>query len=114
MSPSAEWRSFGEFDVVLLVDDAGAVRQAMTAGPAVLHDFLTEMRRIPTMHGDHEVAGERRNPEPWGALVMSRAENGQIIDMDPERFWNGVYIWFRSRGVDYDTPLTYLKDGGYP
>ena len=29
---------------------------------------------------------------------------GQVITMDPGRFWEGVYEWFRSRGVDYDTP----------
>jgi hypothetical protein len=22
--------------------------------------------------------------------------------MDPELFWEGIYSWFRSRGVDYD------------
>ena len=25
--------------------------------------------------------------------------------MDPQRFWTGIHIWFRSRGVDYDTPI---------
>ena len=24
---------------------------------------------------------------------------------DPEKFWEGVHIWFRSHGVDYDTPI---------
>ena len=100
MSPSAEWRLFGEFDVVLVLDDAGAVREAITAGPAVLHDFLTDMRALPAMRGDHEVAGERRNPEPWGALVMARADSGEILEMDPQLFWEGIYNWFRSRGVD--------------
>ena len=105
MAPSAEWRSFGEFDVVLVVDDAGAVREALTAGPAILHEFLTDMRGFHAWRGDHAVEGRRRNPEPWGALVMSRADTGEILEMDPQRFWSGVYVWFRSRGVDYDTPI---------
>ena len=102
---TAEWRSFGEFDVVLALDERGAVREAITATPAILHEFLTGMDGLRSWRGDLPVEGERRAPEPWGALVMARAESGEIIEMDPERFWAGVHIWFRSRGVDYDTPI---------
>ena len=96
---TAEWRSYGEFDVVLVIDERGAVREAITAEPAILREFLTEMNGLRSWRGDHAVEGERRSPEPWGALVMARAESGEIIEMDPE------HIWFRSRGVDYDTPI---------
>lgn len=101
---TAEWRSFGEFDVVLALDERGAVREAITATPSILHEFLTGMDGLRSWRGDLPVEGERRAPEPWGALVMARAESGEIIEMDPERFWAGVHVWFRSRGVDYDTP----------
>ena len=104
MALTAEWRSFGEFDVVLVVED-GIVREAMTAEPAILNNFLTSMSGLRSWHSDHAVEGEKHHPEPWGALVISRADTGEIIDMDPQRFWNGVHIWFRSRGVDYDTPI---------
>ena len=104
MALSAEWRVFGEFDVVLVVED-GIVREAMTAGPAILHDFLTSMSGLHSWRSDHAVEGDKDRPEPWGALVISRTETGEIIDMDPQRFWTGVHIWFRSRGVDYDTPI---------
>jgi hypothetical protein len=23
-----------------------------------------------------------------------------VITMDPELFWEGIYLWFRSQGVD--------------
>lgn len=105
MTLTAEWRIFGEFDVVLVLNEDGTVREAMTADPAILNDFLTQMSGLRSWRGDHAVEGEKRRPEPWGALVISRAETGEIIDMDPERFWTGVHIWFRSRGVDYDTPI---------
>ncbi|MDE2837946.1 MAG: hypothetical protein OXL97_10645 [Chloroflexota bacterium] len=105
MALTAEWRIFGEFDVVLVLDEDGIVREAMTAGPVILNDFLTTMSGLHSWRGDHAIEGEKRRPEPWGALVISRAESGEIIDMDPERFWTGVHIWFRSRGVDYDTPI---------
>ncbi len=105
MTLSAEWRSFGEFDVVLVLNEDGTVRESMTAGPAILHNFLTKMTGLRSWRSDHTVEGAKRLPEPWGALVISRAETGESIDMDPERFWTGVHVWFRSRGVDYDTPI---------
>ena len=104
MALSAEWRIFGEFDVVLVVED-GIVREAMTADAVILNNFLTSMSGLHTWRSDHAVEGEKERPEPWGALVISRAETGEIVDMDPQRFWTGVHIWFRSRGVDYDTPI---------
>ena len=105
MPLTAEWRSFGEFDVVLVIDDTGAVRDALTADSDTLHDFLTSMSDLYNRRGDHPIEGGKRYPEPWGALVMARADTGEILDMDPERFWAGIHIWFRSRGVDYDTPI---------
>ena len=105
MPLTAEWRSFGEFDVVLVIDDTGAVRDALTADSDTLHDFLTSMSNLYNRRGDHPIEGGKRYPEPWGALVMARADTGEILDMDPERFWAGIHIWFRSRGVDYDTPI---------
>jgi hypothetical protein len=32
---------------------------------------------------------------------MGRADNGDVLDIDPELFWERVYRRFRSRGVDY-------------
>ena len=101
-----EWRIFGEFDVVLRVED-GEVREAFSANSDVLHDFLAV--RFSGMHGwkgDRPVDGRMLEPDAWGPLVLSRAGDGQLMDLDPERFWAGVHIWFRSRGVDYDTPVS--------
>ncbi len=33
------------------------------------------------------------------------ADTGEVIEADPELFWQGIYLWFRSHGVDYDTPM---------
>jgi hypothetical protein len=101
---TAEWRSYGEFDVVLIVED-GVVKEALAANADVLHDFLAVLiPNIAAWEGDHPVDGDRLIPSAWGMLVMSRTTSGQITDMDPERFWAGVGIWFRSHGVDYNTP----------
>jgi hypothetical protein len=37
-------------------------------------------------------------------LIVARANTGELIWIEPRLFWEGVYLWFRSRGVDYDTP----------
>lgn len=104
MEITAEWRSYGEFDVVLIVED-GVVKEALAADAEVLHDFLAVLiPNVAAWKGDHPVDDDRLAPSAWGALIMSRTTSGEITDMDPERFWAGVGIWFRSRGVDYNTP----------
>jgi hypothetical protein len=102
MAISAEWRTTGLFDSILLVDDGKTVREALEADPDRLSTLLTDMRGLQTWRGSRTVSDDKLDPDAWGHLVIARAETGEIITMDPERFWNGVYAWFRSRGVDYD------------
>jgi hypothetical protein len=42
---------------------------------------------------------------------MVRASSGEVLQMDPERFWDGIYEWFRSKGVDYDSEPTRSSSG---
>ena len=105
MALIAEWRTKGEFEAILIVDDEdNTVREALAADPAVLSNFLTDMGDLNTWRGGHSVDDDKRRPEAWGDLVIARANTGEVITMDPERYWEGIYSWFRSRGVDYDTP----------
>lgn len=105
MALRAEWRTKGECDdAILIVDDDGnTVREALAANPAVLANFLTEMGDLNAWRGGQSVDADKRSPAAWGELVIARANTGEVITMDPERFWEGIYNWFRSRGVDYDT-----------
>jgi hypothetical protein len=101
---SAQWRTNGEFDTVLIVDqDSDTVREALVANPEVLSDFLTDAGDLATWHGVQAVQADKRTPSAWGDLVIARANTGEVLTMDPQRFWEGIYLWFRSRGVDYDT-----------
>jgi hypothetical protein len=102
MTLSAEWRTSGDHDAVLVVDDSNEVREAMVASPEVLRRFLTNLSGMHTWRGGG-VAADKRTPDAWGELVMARAQSGEVLVMDPELFWNGIYTWFRSRGVDYDS-----------
>ena len=105
MALRAEWRTNGEFDAILIVDDeANTVCQALAADAAVLSHFLTDMGDLTTLTGGHAIDDDKRSPADWGRLVIARANTGEVITMDPELYWTGIYIWFRSRGVDYDTP----------
>ena len=106
MAISAEWRTNGQIETVLIVDDEdNTVRQALAADPIVLSNLLTDMGDLSAWQGEHAIADDKRNPAAWGDLVIARADSGEVITMEPERFWDGIYSWFRSRGVDYDTPL---------
>ena len=76
------------------------VRQGLGADPEVLRDFLNNMADLDRWRSLHPVDNDKRNPGAWGELVMARAPTGEVITMDPELFWEGIYFWFRSRGVD--------------
>ncbi len=104
MGLSAQWRSSHAGDAVLILDDSSGVREAVAADPRVLSRFLTEMGDLASWRGDLHVAGNEDNPEAWGELVIARAATGEVITMDPELYWDGIYAWYRSRGVDYDSP----------
>lgn len=102
MAVRVEWRTRGEKDdAILVVDDAdNTVRQGLRADPEVLHDFLNNMADLDRWQRLQPVGNDKRIPEAWGELVMARAPTGEVITMDPELFWEGIYLWFRSRGVD--------------
>jgi hypothetical protein len=102
MAVRVEWRTRGEMDDTLLVvdDDDNTVRQAVEAAPTVLRDFLNDMAGLETWREGPAVAEDKRNPAAWGELVIARAKTGEVLTMDPELFWEGIYLWFRSQGVD--------------
>ena len=88
-------------DTLLVVDDEdNTVRQAVAATPPVLRDFLNDMAGLETWREGPAVAEDQRNPAAWGELVIARAKTGEVLTMDPELFWEGIYLWFRSQGVD--------------
>ena len=102
MSLSAEWRADGKIETVLVIDRTeNTVQKAIAADPLVLSRLLTDMGNLRTWDIGQEITGDKLNPDSWGRLVISRSETGEVIDMDPEKFWDGIYVWFRSRGVDY-------------
>jgi hypothetical protein len=109
---TAQWRTKGPFsDAVLVLDDSGKVSEALLASQIVLSRLLTQMGDLESWRGDTPVSVDENDPETWGQLVIARAHTGEVIEVEPELFWHGIYLWFRSRGVDYDTPGL---DGGLP
>jgi len=102
---TAEWRTKGPQDDVVLVIESGTVREALAGNQIVISRFLTEqLQDLETWRGESQADGEKRNPDNWGELVISRASTGEVLATDPELLWQGIYLWFRSHGVDYDSP----------
>jgi hypothetical protein len=105
MGWTAQWRTKGDLeDAVFVLDDSGAIRQSFLASQPVLSRFLTSMGDLQTWRGGSAVAPEGQDPESWGELVCARAGSGEVLEVEPELFWHGIYMWFRRRGVDYDSP----------
>ena len=102
MAVRVEWRTRGAMDDTLLIvdDDDNTVRQAVQADPTVLRDFLNDMAGLDTWRQGPSVAADKSSPAVWGELVIARAKTGEVLTMDPELFWEGIYLWFRSQGVD--------------
>jgi hypothetical protein len=106
MTARIEWRTKGKGDDALLfvrdLGEAGStVVKRWSAEPERLTDFLNDMEELdPTAVGP-EVDVDHRDPQQWGKLVLSRAQpGGDVLAIDPEIYWDEIYYWFRSRGLD--------------
>jgi hypothetical protein len=101
-----EWRTRGKGqDALLLVGEYGeasdTVMKTWAADAPLLTDFLNDMVGLESVAVRLETAVDERDPRQWGKLVLARAQRGgDVLDIDPEVYWDGIYYWFRSRGVD--------------
>jgi len=104
---SVEWRFHDGADALVLVDAAAeAVSEVPAPDDSVLKVYLAVTGDLERWQASMEwrpVSAVSRDPNAWGELVLSRADSGEVLYVDPELFWDGVYRWFRSRGVDYNT-----------
>ena len=107
MTLSVEWRVQDGSDSIVVVDPTTPrVTDVVIPDAVVLKDFLAvtgKLERWRKWTGWRSVNGEERNPEAWGELVIGRNDNGDVLEVFPELFWERVYRWFRSRRVDYNT-----------
>lgn len=106
MAARIEWRTRGKGDDALLLvreyGEAGdTVVKRWTANAGLLTDFLNDMEELGTDAARLETEVDQRDPQQWGKLLISRAQDGgDVLHIDPELYWDGIYYWFRSRGVD--------------
>ena len=106
MTARIEWRTRGKGDDALLfVGEYGeapdTVMKTWPADPGLLADFLNDMERLDAATVGLETDVDKRDPQQWGKLVLSRAQRGgDVLDIDPEIYCDGIYYWFRSRGLD--------------
>ena len=106
MTARIEWRTKSKGnDALLFVRDYGeasnTVMKTWTASQGLLTDFLNDMPGMDAPVVQLETDVDKRNPEQWGQLVISRAQQGgDVLEIDPEVYWDGIYYWFRSHGTD--------------
>jgi hypothetical protein len=102
---SAEWRTRGHLDdAVFVIDASGSVVDVLPVTPLVLSRFLTGKGGFEHLRQAAAADVGARDPETWGRLILARSSGGEVLEVEPELYWHGIYVWFRSRGVDYDTP----------
>jgi hypothetical protein len=97
-----EWRSRAEGEDALLAveDEDNKVLGTWEANPPLLKDFLNDMEELQGKAPPNEVSSPNRYPEEWGALVIARSEDGDVLLVDPQLYWEGVAYWFRAHGDD--------------
>ncbi len=106
MTGRIEWRTKGKGEDALLFvgeygEDSNTVLKKWDASPSVLTDFLNDMEQLDTAVNGLEVDVDKRQPERWGKLVLSRAsQGGDVLAIDPETYWDEIYYWFRAHGRD--------------
>ena len=105
MTARIEWRTRGRGDDALIYigefgEDSNTVLRTWDADADVLTDFLNDMSTLDTAVVGLEVDADQRDPEQWGKLILTRLPTGEVVHVDPEPYWDGIYYWFRSRGVD--------------
>ena len=102
---SVEWRLRDGADALLRVDASErAVSEVSPPDEATLKSYLAVTGTVDVWRSWmawRPVDGGGRDPDEWGELVLSRADNGEVISIDPELFWERVHRLFRSRGVDF-------------
>ena len=103
MKLNAEWRVGPVRESVLIVDEGSCVRAAFEATPQRLSLLLTDPGDLALWQATGALTPQQQHPAWWGELVISRADSGEVLWIDPELFWDGILKWFRSRGVDYDS-----------
>lgn len=105
MTARIEWRTNGKGDDALLFvgefGEAGnTVLKLWKADQATLNDFLNTMAGFDTEFAGLETAIDQREPDQWGQLVLTRSTTGQILQINPELYWDAIYYWFRANGAD--------------
>ena len=106
MTARIEWRTKGRGDDSLLFvreyGEAGdTVVKSWEADSGRITDFLNDMADLDTAAADLETDRHERDPLQWGELVLSRSQpDGDVLEVDPEIYWDKIYYWFRSRGTD--------------
>lgn len=76
-----------------------SVIRAWSADPEAIADFLNDMNAIPGS-GANTLDDTHRDPSSWGDAVAVRSEDGDVLFIEPEMFWDRIAALFRSRGSD--------------
>jgi hypothetical protein len=105
MTARIEWRTNGEGDDALLYvgeyGEAGnTVLKLWEASQERLADFLNDMVGFDTNFSGLETEIDQREPSQWGRLVITRSTTGQVLQIEPDLYWDGIYHWFRVNGTD--------------
>jgi hypothetical protein len=114
MTARIEWRTKSKGDDALLfVGDYGEVSDTVLKiweGDAPhIADFLNDMEGLDTEFTGLETNIDQRDLQQWGELILRRSPEGDVLYINPELYWDGIYYWFRAHGTDPHPPIGHAK-----
>jgi hypothetical protein len=87
-------------DALLTIEDGtDRVVKAWPIRPELLTDFLNDMDNLEN-YGESGIDVSQLNPTNWGDLVIARSEDGDVLSVNPQLYWEGLAGWYRSVGRD--------------
>ena len=97
-----EWRySKQSGDALVAVDDLANTPLVVWEGSgASLADFLNEMTESRDRSRRAPDGMAAKAPGDLGDLVLARSDDGEVLWVNPELYWDRVGAVFRSRGED--------------
>src|SRR5437763_16127720 len=97
---SVEWRLRDGSDALLMLNpNESAVSAVSSPDERTLKSFLAATGTADAWQSWpawRPLEAVDQDPDRWGELVLSRAESGEVISIDPELFWEQVHRRFRS------------------
>jgi len=92
-----EWRTNNAYDTILILEGDTIVTVFSPAETKEIHDLLTDLGDLREWQGTEPDEG--LVAEAYGDLVMTRSEDGTVLELDSAHLGERLACWFGARAT---------------